>query len=143
MNAMSTLKSRLEEAMKARPEIRQVDLARACSVKPPSVDGWFRGKAKTMNSECVFPVADLLKINARWLCTGKGRKEIDSGDFQSSHSHMALAVADLVDDLPDQDPTKIGRIGAAQQALAGPWPQTSGQPSAAPALPAKAKKARA
>ena len=140
---MKTVIDRLREVLDARPDIREIDIARACGIRPPSINGWFKGKATTIRSIYVFPLADLLGINARWLCTGKGRKEIDSGDFQSSHSHMALAVADLVDDLSDQDPTKIGRIGAAQQALAGPWPQTSGQPSAAPALPAKAKKARA
>lgn len=72
---MSSLKARLEEAMKYAPGVRQVDLARHCGIKPPSVDGWFSGKAKTMNSACVFPAADLLNVNARWLCTGKGRRE--------------------------------------------------------------------
>ena len=141
---MKTVIDRLREVLDARPDIREIDIARACDIAPPSVNGWLKkGKATTIRSIYVFPLADLLGINARWLCTGKGRKEIDLVEFQSSHSNMALAIADLVDDLTDQDQTKIGRIGAAQQALAGPWPPTSGQPSAAPALPAKAKKARA
>lgn len=143
MDNVSTLKSRLEEAMKTRPEVRQVDLARACGIKPPSVDGWFTGKAKTMNSACVFPAADLLRVNARWLCTGQGRKDAGSADIQSTHSNWALAVADMVDDISEQDPTRIDRIGAAQRALAGPWPPTGDQPSATPVPPAKAKKSRA
>lgn len=140
MDAMSTLKDRLIEAMRDRPDVKKVDLARACKMAPPSVNGWFGDKATSMRSNYVFPVADKLGVNARWLCTGKGRKDASVSDDPPMHTHLALGLADLVDAMSDADPSKMARVTAAQLALCGPVPQTIDPPSAGPKVAARVKK---
>jgi len=50
----------------------QVDLARACGVKPPSVHGWLSGKSKYLRGENLLQAARALNVNQDWLATGSG-----------------------------------------------------------------------
>jgi phage repressor protein C with HTH and peptisase S24 domain len=52
--------------------LSQVDLARACGVKPPSVHGWLSGKAKFLRGENLLLAARALNVNQEWLATGAG-----------------------------------------------------------------------
>lgn len=52
--------------------INQADLARACNVKPPSVNGWLSGKAKFLRGENLLKAAAALKVNQQWLADGTG-----------------------------------------------------------------------
>jgi len=66
-----TLSERIRTAMAER-NISQVDLARACNVKPPSVHGWLTGKAKFLRGENLLLAARALGVSQEWLATGAG-----------------------------------------------------------------------
>lgn len=68
---MSTLQQRLEKAMD-HAKVRQADLAKACEISTAAVAKWFGGTAKNLKMEHLFAVADLCRIEARWLATGSG-----------------------------------------------------------------------
>jgi transcriptional regulator with XRE-family HTH domain len=68
---MSTLQSRLEQAMK-HAKVKQAELASACGISSAAVAKWFGGSAKNLKMEHLFAVADLCLVDARWLATGKG-----------------------------------------------------------------------
>lgn len=50
----------------------QVDLARACGVKPPSVHGWLSGKSKYLRGENLLQAARALGVRQDWLASGTG-----------------------------------------------------------------------
>lgn len=65
------LADRLLTAME-RAGLSQADLARACDVKPPSVNGWLSGKAKFLRGENLLKASAALGVNEKWLATGEG-----------------------------------------------------------------------
>lgn len=65
------LADRLITAME-RAGLSQADLARACNVKPPSVNGWLSGKAKFLRGENLLKASAALGVNEKWLATGEG-----------------------------------------------------------------------
>lgn len=65
------LADRLLTAME-RAGLSQADLARACDVKPPSVNGWLSGKAKFLRGENLLKASAALRVNEKWLATGEG-----------------------------------------------------------------------
>lgn len=68
---MSTLSERLKEAMELA-QVKQVDLARACDVRPPSVADWLTGRTKNIRGANLVAAARVLKVNEAWLADGKG-----------------------------------------------------------------------
>ena len=59
----------------------QVDLARACGVKPPSVHGWLSGKSKYLRGENLLQAARALNVREDWLATGAGpMRSLNDGD---------------------------------------------------------------
>lgn len=75
-----SLSERIRVAMQAAG-LSQVELARACGVKPPSVHGWLTGKAKFLRGENLLMAARALRVNQDWLATGVGdmHREPDTG----------------------------------------------------------------
>ncbi|WP_241064005.1 helix-turn-helix domain-containing protein, partial [Achromobacter xylosoxidans] len=71
---MNTLAQRLREAMD-QTGIKQVDIARAANIKPPSVAGWLNGKTKNIRGANLVSVAQLLNVSEAWLADGKLPKE--------------------------------------------------------------------
>ena len=69
---MSTLKSRLEAAMKHAGK-KQADLVRATKASSAAVTKWFGESAKNLKMEHLFAVADECGVDPRWLATGKGQ----------------------------------------------------------------------
>ena len=67
---MANVRTRIAALCKDLPRGWQAELARACGVKPASVNGWLSGSQ--IKSEHIFSAADFFKVNARWLATGKG-----------------------------------------------------------------------
>lgn len=65
------LSERIKIAMQAAG-MSQVELARACGVKPPSVHGWLNGKAKFLRGENLLLAARALNVSQDWLATGDG-----------------------------------------------------------------------
>jgi len=66
-----SLSERIKIAMD-QAGMSQVDLARACGVKPPSVHGWLSGKSKFLRGENLLQAARALDVNEDWLATGTG-----------------------------------------------------------------------
>ena len=69
---MSTLRARIEEAMRRRPDLSQADIARACGVKTPSVSDWLNGKTKSLRPEVSRRGSILFGCDQNWLATGVG-----------------------------------------------------------------------
>jgi len=76
---MSTLADRLTLAI-AHAGINQAELARRVGIKPPSVNGWFSGKAKFLRGENLLAAASALGVDQDWLATGKGEMLRQGGD---------------------------------------------------------------
>lgn len=66
-----SLSERIKLAMD-KAGISQVELARACGVKPPSVHGWLSGKSKFLRGENLLQAARALNVTQDWLATGAG-----------------------------------------------------------------------
>jgi hypothetical protein len=74
---MSTLADRLAKAMGGR---KQVALAKACGVSPPSVNLWLSGGSKRMDGAHLIKACDFLGVRPRWLALGEGpMTDWDSG----------------------------------------------------------------
>ncbi|MFJ4349433.1 S24 family peptidase [Pseudomonas sp. NPDC089428] len=58
--------------MAGPPKISQAALARACGIRPPSVNDWLSGKTKTIEGQNLLRAAEFLKVTPMWLATGKG-----------------------------------------------------------------------
>lgn len=71
---MTTLKERLEIAMAGPPKISQAAIARACGIKPPSVNDWLSGKTQTIEGSNLLAAAKLLNVSPEWLANGKGNQ---------------------------------------------------------------------
>lgn len=69
---MSTLKERLENAMKDRPAARKVDLAAAAGVTTGAVAQWFSGATQSLKAGPAAGAAAYLGVNALWLAEGRG-----------------------------------------------------------------------
>ena len=68
---MSLLAVRLRIAMEKKG-VTQAQLARACGVKPPSVNGWITGKSKYLKGNNLLAAARTLDVSQEWLATGEG-----------------------------------------------------------------------
>jgi phage repressor protein C with HTH and peptisase S24 domain len=69
---MSTLAERLAAALAGPPRLKLVDLARACNVRPPSVNAWTSGKTKALEGANLLAASEFLGVNPWWLATGEG-----------------------------------------------------------------------
>lgn len=87
---MSTLAERFAELFAERPEVKAVDLARACHVKAPSVAGWMSGKTKQMEAENAIRAAEFFGVHTWWLATGLGPKRIKEGERDKNVPEFAL-----------------------------------------------------
>lgn len=69
---MNTLAARLAHAMKGPPKVSQAALARACNVKPPTVNDWLSGKTTELKGANLLAVSKFLNVDPEWLANGKG-----------------------------------------------------------------------
>lgn len=81
---MTTLAERIAAAM-AHAGINQAELARRVGIKPPSVNGWFSGKAKYLRGENLLAAASALGVDQDWLATGRGSMLRQDGDEGQHH----------------------------------------------------------
>lgn len=51
--------------------VTDTDIARACAVKNPSVNGWMTGATKTIEGENLLKVCAFLKTTPEWIIFGK------------------------------------------------------------------------
>jgi phage repressor protein C with HTH and peptisase S24 domain len=99
----------------------QADLARACKVTPPSVNGWLSGKAKFLRGENLLAAAKALNVSQVWLATGKGPMERQPGDEQpiTVLSVRPITTYDSLDELEPESTVLITRIDVALSAGSG------------------------
>jgi transcriptional regulator with XRE-family HTH domain len=76
----------------AHAGIKQVELARACGVQPPSVNGWLSGKAKFLRGENLLRAAQVLGVSQDWLATGKGSMAQPPRQEAGLSSSMKLTI---------------------------------------------------
>lgn len=76
----TTLSERLKKAMDGPPRVTGRALAKACSVKPPSVSDWLSGKSKTMEGRNLLAAAEFLRVRAKWLADGIGPMKDEAGN---------------------------------------------------------------
>ncbi|MGG4657914.1 repressor [Pseudomonas putida] len=87
---MSTLQDRLRQIMAGPPKISQAALARACGIKPPSVNDWLSGKTKTIEGQNLLLAAEFLGVAPKWLATGRGPIRKSTGLAEGSNVEAAL-----------------------------------------------------
>lgn len=87
---MSTLQERLRQILDGPPKISQAALARACGIKPPSVNDWLSGKTKTIEGQNLLLAADFLGVTPKWLATGRGPKHKLPHTPEESNVEVAL-----------------------------------------------------
>lgn len=97
------LSERLQLAMR-EAGVSQAELARACSVKPPSVNGWLSGKSKFLRGENLLAAAKALGVSQNWLATGKGPMHTRPGDENT-----------------EPGPDILGRVPLISWVQAGAW----------------------
>lgn len=69
---METFAERLRAAMAGPPSVKQVDIARACGIKPPSVSDWLNGVSVNIQGKNLLAAAKLLNVRPEWLAKGIG-----------------------------------------------------------------------
>ncbi|MFD3300274.1 LexA family transcriptional regulator [Aquipseudomonas alcaligenes] len=118
---MSTLQERITKLLAGPPKISQAALARACGIKPPSVNDWVSGKTKSIEGENLLRAAAFLKVSPLWLATGRGAMNA-SADAEQLAMLKARDYATLNNDEKrtllelDIDPLVHGDAGSAQPA---------------------------
>lgn len=74
---------------------KQVDIAKLCGVKPPSVYEWRRGKS-TPSKKNLYTIAVAASVSVEWLETGRGPKHPEPP--RGSNLEAILAVLNGMDD---------------------------------------------
>lgn len=69
--AHSTLADRLRFALD-RADMSQAELAARAGVTKGSVSNWILGRVATIKSDTINKIADLLRVDPRWLVSGEG-----------------------------------------------------------------------
>lgn len=116
---MSTLQERIKKLLAGPPKISQAALARACGIKPPSVNDWVSGKTKSIEGENLLRAAAFLKVSPLWLATGRGAMKA-SADAEQLAMLKARDYATLNNDEKrkllelDINPLVHGDAGSAQ-----------------------------
>lgn len=87
---MSTFQERLRKAMDGPPRVSQAALARACGVKPPSVNDWLSGRTRTIEGRNLLLAAEFLGVAPKWLATGRGPIRRDYTLHEGSNVEAAL-----------------------------------------------------
>ncbi|MFC4158258.1 helix-turn-helix domain-containing protein [Chitinimonas lacunae] len=76
---MRALSDRISLALK-HAGMSQSELARAISIKSPSVNAWLNGRTKSIDGENLIRAAAALKVDATWLATGAGAGPVEQDE---------------------------------------------------------------
>lgn len=87
---MSTLQQRMAEAMQRRPDLTQADIARACGVSTPSVNGWVSGATKSLKPGTARLAAELFGCDQNWLATRSAAGPAHTAGMDSIYSRALL-----------------------------------------------------
>jgi transcriptional regulator with XRE-family HTH domain len=84
------LKDRIREARQAR-KMTQIQLAKAASIKQPSLSELETGESKTLSGDTLIALSAALRVRPEWLQNGKGQMDIDA----SQPLHLAARKPDI------------------------------------------------
>ncbi len=74
--------------------VNQTELATACGIKPPSVNGWVSGETKMIDGQNLVLAARRLNTSPEWIMTGRGVTE-QSQDTGWDLSMLSEALVSL------------------------------------------------
>lgn len=80
----TTFTERIALATEGQPYGFQTHLAKACGIRPSSVNDWLSGQTLTLSTKVLFPAARFLNVNPEWLATGTGVMRPSVGDVKSA-----------------------------------------------------------
>lgn len=92
---------RIREAREAA-QLTQAQVADACQVSPQAVSAWETGRAKKIEGESLFRLADVLRVSARYLATGQQTGKISktiSDELMTDLGDLSLEKQKIVLDL--------------------------------------------
>lgn len=85
-----------------RAEVTQQQIADRCGISNRTISAWENGKADGILAENLFCVADFLRVNPRWLATGRGSSDPESAlgkDFAELPAERQEVVRSLISTL--------------------------------------------
>lgn len=93
---MKTWNERLSEELSKSP-YNQRSFAKAVGVSAPTVTDWLNGKIKELKGPNLERVCALLRLNAKWLLTGRGQKSANEslGIEEPSPEYLAVPFMDV------------------------------------------------
>lgn len=115
------LAKRLRLALDSKDGATQLELAAACQVKPPSVNGWFSEKTKSISAAHAVRAARYLGVTVAWLVLAEEPMypEIDPEDYRVARALHRLDkkvrdsfVKGIFAALDDKDEDKPNRSGS-------------------------------
>lgn len=80
---MSTLKERLEEAIK-ESKITKTAIWKACGLSSGAVSQWFSGATQKIEGENLLNAAKVLGVSPEWLATGRGKMKALNNSIDAS-----------------------------------------------------------
>lgn len=107
---MKTLRERVQECERRRPDISRSEIARAAGVKQPSVTDWFNGKTTRLKLAPAVGAARLWGCDPAWLGEGIGLP----GWIDESPSIREPQPAYKVPDLAEQLANTVGALSHAR-----------------------------
>ena len=97
MITFMNVSSRLKMAM-AACGMKKVELARRCSVSPPTITYWLNGDTTEIKGSNLLKAATALNVSPRWLETGAGE--------MSAPRHLSMEqieILAIMDELTEQN----------------------------------------
>ncbi|EMJ4069568.1 TPA: helix-turn-helix transcriptional regulator [Pseudomonas aeruginosa] len=107
------------------PKVTQAALARACRVKPPSVNDWLSGKTKTIEGENLLNAAAFLRVSPLWLATGKGPMRERLTANKDGNEQSAPSLSEHANVVPiTTPPRKRTKYPVISWVRAGDWAES-------------------
>jgi len=122
---METFAERLRAAMAGPPSVKQVDIARACGIKPPSVSDWLNGVSVNIQGKNLLAAAKLLNVRPEWLAKGIGPMrpaahiELDAAPnrFAAAPLELTGEETELIHQYRSMDETQRRAISLVMQGM--------------------------
>lgn len=109
----SEIWGRIIEALEgAKMSTKQVDIAKLCGVKPPSVTEWKRRYIPDFKH--IITIAMATGVTVDWLYTGRGRKKPEP----PAGSDTAKLIG-MLDDLPNGELAEVLKFAEYKKDIAG------------------------
>lgn len=81
--------------------VTDTEIALACGVKNPSVNGWMTGATKTIEGENLLKVCGFLKTTPEWIIFGKQDKSVVTTNFDAEFERV-VELMTIYKELPSE-----------------------------------------